>query len=470
MFPGPLCVSLTPRRVEEVFEPDLGGADCLEVRLDHLGEPASAAQVRWDRLPVPVIATCRRVGAGGEFRGTEEEELRILEQAASNGARWVDLDYRLARPVAGAGVIASFHDFNGTPAGLVRLAEEVCARPAVAAKVAVMTPAWGDVSRLLALGQRRWPKPLIAVGMGETGQMTRVIGPSRGSALTYASLSCGAASAPGQLSVPELIGTYRFRSIRPSTRLLGIVGNPVGHSASPQLHNRAMEATGLDYVYLRLPVDSLDDFFRNAREIGIVGFSVTIPHKVAILPFLDRISQEAAAAGAVNTVTWQDGEWVGDNTDVFGIRSSLRDLDLSGSRVVVLGTGGAARAAVAALRDAKSITLLSRSREAGTLDWTRPVEVDGLDRYDQHPADLLINATPVGMHPNVSASPVSGPILADVVFDMVYNPERTLLLRQAESQGKRTISGQMMFLAQAARQFEIWTGRAASPGLFAGAR
>jgi shikimate dehydrogenase/3-dehydroquinate dehydratase type I len=469
MFPGPLCVSLTPRRVEEVFERDLGGADCLEVRLDYLGDPASADSVRWDRLPVPVIATCRRVQAGGEFQGTEEAELRVLEQAARNGARWIDLDYRLARPVGGVGVIASVHDFSGTPSELVRLAEEVCARPAVAAKVAVMTGSWSDVSRLLALGARRWPKPLIAVGMGEKGQMTRVIGPSRGSALTYASASDGEASAPGQLSISELLGIYRFRGIRPSTSLLGIVGNPVGHSASPGLHNRAIDRTGLDYVYLRLPVDSLEDFFGNARDIGIVGFSVTIPHKVAILPFLDRISPEAAAVGAVNTVTWQDGEWVGDNTDVFGIRRSLGDLDPSGLRVVVLGTGGAARAAVAALRDAKSITLLSRSRGAGRLDWARSVDVDRLDRYDQHPADLLINATPVGMHPNVSASPVSGPILAEVVFDMVYNPEKTLLLRQAEAQGKRTISGRTMLLAQAARQFEIWTGRAASPGLFSGA-
>lgn len=469
MFPGPLCVSLTPRRVEEVFGWDPDGADCLEVRLDHLGEPASAAQVRWDRLPVPVIATCRRVQAGGEFRGTEEEELRILEQAAGNGARWVDLDYRLARPVAGAGVIASFHDFSGTPPGLDRLAEEVCSRPGVAAKIAVHTPTWSDVSRLLALTGREWPKPLIAVGMGETGQMTRVIGPSRGSALTYASASPGREAAPGQLSASELIGIYRFRSIGPSTRLLGIVGKPVGHSASPELHNRAMEAAGLDFVYLRFPVDSLEDFFGSARAIGIVGFSVTIPHKVAILPFLDRISPEAQAVGAVNTVTRRDGEWVGDNTDVFGIRASLGDLDLAGLRVVVLGTGGAARAAVAALADAKSITLLSRSRDTGTLDWARRVEVDRADRYERHPADLLINATPVGMYPNVSASPVSGPILADVVFDMVYNPERTLLLRQAESQGKRTISGRTMFLAQAARQFELWTGRPASPNLFSGA-
>jgi shikimate 5-dehydrogenase len=138
-------------------------------------------------------------------------------------------------------------------------------------------------------------------------------------------------------------------------------------------------------------------------------------------------------------------------------------------RVVVLGTGGAARAAVAALRDARSVTVLSRGASPGTREWARRVEIDRLDRYGKYEADLLINATPVGMSPNVDATPVEGPIRAPYVFDMIYNPERTRLLRDAEAQGLRTMSGRTMFMAQAARQFEIWTGRPASPGLFSGA-
>ena len=472
MFPGPVCISLTPTRIPDVFSADLTGADCVEVRLDYLEDVGESLQARWDRLPLPVIATCRGIAQGGRFRGTAGDEIRVLEAAVRNGAQWVDLDYRWAREIEGAEVIASCHDFAGTPPDLERLTEDVCARPGTIAKIAVMTHAWADVARVLKLVERTWPKPLIGVGMGATGQMTRVVGPSRGSQLTYvasASSSSGTESAPGQIAVSELLDTYRFRSVRSSTRLIGIVGNPVGHSTSPELHNRAIGEAGLDYVYLKFPVRSLEDFFASAPGIGIVGFSVTLPHKVEILRFLDRLSPEAQAVGAVNTVSRTNGEWVGDNTDVHGVRESLKNLDLSRMRVVVLGTGGAARAAVAALRDARSVTLLSRSMPRGVVDWNRKVDVDRLDRYGAHDAELLINATPVGMSPDVDAAPLTGRIRADVVFDMVYNPDRTRLLREAEAQGKQTISGRTMLLAQAARQFEIWTGCAPSPQVFAGA-
>jgi len=466
MFPGPVCVALTPDTPADVFSADCKGADCVEVRLDCLGDPRASMEIRWDRLSLPVIATCRRVENGGCFSGSEDQEIEILQAALRNGAHWVDLDYRSADRIDGASVIASWHDFSGTPADLEGVTARVFQSGGAAAKVAVLTRTWADVRMLLDLFERKWPRPLIAVGMGITGQMTRVIGPSRGSALTF--VNVGRESAPGQITVAELLGTYKFRSVRRTTRLIGIVGNPVGHSTSPELHNRALVAEGLDYVYLKFPVDSLADFFANAVEIGIAGFSVTIPHKVGVMRFLDRVSSEAMAVGAVNTVTRVDGAWAGENTDVHGARVALRDLDLARMRVVILGSGGAARAAVAATLDARSVTILSRSLPRGRTDWARTVEVDHPDHYSVHEAELLINATPVGMSPDLEASPVSGSIRAEVVFDMVYTPERTRLLRDAEDQGKRTISGRTMFLAQAARQFEIWTGRTADPQLFSG--
>jgi 3-dehydroquinate dehydratase/shikimate dehydrogenase len=467
MFPGPVCISLTPNRIGDVFAADLEGADCVEVRLDYLEDPSDALETRWDRLARPVIATCRRAACGGRFEGSLDDELRILGRAVENGARWVDLDYRFVRPFPGADVIASYHDFEGTPPDLDGLTRRISGSGGSVAKVAVTTRTWSEVARVLELPSRVGFRPLIAIGMGMTGEITRVLGPSRGSALTYA--SSGRASAPGQIPVSELLDTFRFRQIRSTTPVLGVVGNPVGHSTSPDLHNRALGEAGLDFVYLRLPVVSLEDFFANAVDLGIVGFSVTIPHKVGVLRFLDEVSPEAEAVGAVNTVTRAMGKWVGDNTDVHGIRASLRGLDLARMRVVVLGTGGAARAAVAALRDARSVTVLSRGASPGTREWARRVEIDRLDRYGKYEADLLINATPVGMSPNVDATPVEGPIRAPYVFDMIYNPERTRLLRDAEAQGLRTMSGRTMFMAQAARQFEIWTGRPASPGLFSGA-
>lgn len=459
MLPGPLCVALTPRRVADIFSAPIQGADCVEARLDYLDDPDDSIGVRWNRLPVPTIATCRGREQGGRFTGTVEEQLTLLQRAVQNGARYLDIDYRFVKEFEGAEVIGSYHDFEGTPDGLEELLDAVCRTPAAFAKVATLVRSWSDNRRLLGLLDRQWPKPVIVVGMGEVGEMTRVVGPSRGSALTYA--SAGQASAPGQFGLREIENTFRVRDIGPRTGLIGIVGNPVAHSRSPRLHNTAFREAGLDFVYLRFRVEDLGDFFENAAELGVVGFSVTIPHKVEAMRYLDGVTKEAAAIGAVNTVYRRDGRWMGDNTDVYGIRESLKDVRTGGSRVVILGTGGAARAAVAALDEAASITLLSRSREPGVLEWSRTVQVDRLENYARHDADLLINATPVGMSPDVDRTPAPEPIRAEVVFDMVYNPPVTRLLREAEESGKRAIPGTTMFVGQASRQFEAWTGQAA---------
>ncbi len=464
MLPGPVCVSLTPTTVEEVFSAPPPGADCLEVRLDYLRNPEESTSARWSRLPIPVIATCRGRDRGGRFEGSIEDEIRILERAVSNGARFVDIDFRFARPFGKAEVIGSHHDFGKTPENLETLMDEVSRSPGAVAKLATMVRSWNDNRRLLELLNRNWGKPVIVIGMGPMGQITRIVGPSRGSALTYT--ASGPGSAPGQVSLEELVGTYRFPKVHGSTSLIGIIGKPLGHSRSPVLHNQAFEDVGLDFVYLKLPVDSVADFFENANEIGIRGFSVTIPHKVDVIEHLDQLSPAAEQAGAVNTVVRDNGRWVGDNTDVHGIAQSLSGFNPRGKHVVILGTGGAARAAVTALGSAARITLLSRDPDRVPATWPRGVDVGRLENVADYAADLLINATPIGMAPNVNQAPMSGRIRADVVFDMVYNPARTLLLREAATQGKKTIAGTTMFLAQAAKQFEIWTGRRAPETIF----
>ena len=449
---GALCVSLTPRSLDEVFSSDLTGVDCVEVRLDYLTKPQESIHARWDRLPVPVIATCRGKACGGQFDGSIEEELQILDNAASNGAKFVDIDYRFAKPIAGAQVIASFHDFDRTPEDVVSLLDRVCAAPGQIAKIATMVNSWSDNRRLLDLLSQKWPKPVIVAGMGDIGQITRVIGPARGSFLSYAGLAANA-SAPGQLTLREMKDVYRFRSVGPTTKLIGIVGYPVGHSLSPNIHNRAFEALSLDFVYLKLPTPDVKDFFENARAIGIAGFSVTIPHKTAVIPLLDELTPEAREVGAVNTVSSNGGKWIGDNTDVRGVRAALDSagFDPANKTIVILGAGGASKAAVAAVKGAKDVTVLSR-RE--------------VPEASNHSCDLLINATPIGMFPYVDMSPVRGVIPASVVLDMVYNPPITRLLRSAREQGKTGIQGTTMFLAQAARQFEIWTGRHAPSEIF----
>lgn len=443
---GQLCVSLIGETLDDVFASDISGADCVEVRLDHLKDPFQALNARWDRFQVPVVATCRRKECGGEFTGSLEDELRILEGAARNGAKWVDIDYRFARPIPPAEVIASYHNFEETPAALDAIVAGTLTAPGHIGKIATQVNRWDDNRRLLAQLSRPHPKPLIVLGMGDLGQITRIVGPSRGSFLSFAASTRQAA--PGQLDVKEMLETYAFRRIRPSTRLLGILGMPVGHSLSPALHNRAFAAANLDFAYVKLPAPDLNDFMANAKAIGLSGFSVTIPHKVSVMPYMSRLTEAARSIGAVNTVSSEPAGWAGDNTDVHGVEAALRSVGFTarGKKVVVLGRGGGAKAAVAAVREAREVSTLSRT------------EMPGAGRIA---SDLLINATPVGMYPKTGESPVDGPIAANVVFDMVYNPRETRLLRQAAAQGKTVVGGMAMFLAQAARQFEIWTGQPA---------
>src|SRR5688572_25403842 len=447
-----LCVSLTPETLEDVFASDVSGVDCLEVRLDYLKDPRQSRNARWDRLPVPVIATCRGKERGGLFDGTIDDEIDILQSAAKNGARYIDIDYRHARPFPPADVIASYHNFQNTPDDLVEIVDRALAGSAAIAKIATQVNSWTDNRRLLDLLPRPARKPLIVAGMGDIGQITRIIGPSRGSFLSYAASTRQAA--PGQLTVPEMLETYKFRRIQRNTRLLGILGMPVGHSLSPVLHNRAFTIANLDFAYVKLPAPDLKDFMENAPAIGLSGFSVTIPHKIALLPFMSHLTPAAAAVGAVNTVSDENGKWIGDNTDVHGVEAALQSVGFraSGKTVVIMGRGGGAKAARAAVRDAAEVRVLSRDEVPGA---------------GSTPCDLLINATPLGMFPQQEVSPITGKIEANVVFDMVYNPATTRLLREAAAQGKTTVTGTRMFLAQAARQFEIWTKQPAPREVYA---
>jgi 3-dehydroquinate dehydratase/shikimate dehydrogenase len=299
--------------------------------------------------------------------------------------------------------------------------------------------------------RRQWSTPLIVAGMGDIGQITRIAGPSRGSFLTYAAAT--RLAAPGQLNLREMLEVYNFRRVRESTKLIGILGMPVGHSMSPVIHNRAFQVSNLDFVYVKLPAPDVKDFIENARTIGLHGFSVTIPHKVAVMPYMGQLSAAASEVGAVNTVSDANGVWVGDNTDVHGVREAMRSagFDPKQKRIVIMGKGGGAKSAIAATREAKEVVVLSR---------------DSIGTAKDYECDLLINATPVGMYPNVDAAPVSGALKANAVFDMVYNPPMTNLLRTAAAQGKTVISGTTMLLAQAARQFEIWTGQPAPAEVF----
>lgn len=269
-------------------------------------------------------------------------------------------------------------------------------------------------------------------------------------------------------------------TITTRTQLCGLLGNPVDHSLSPAIHNAAFQALGLDFVYLAFKVEDLEGAIRGIRALGnLRGFSVTIPHKVAVLPLLDEVEPTATHIGSVNTIVVERGRLTGYNTDASGALRALREagVDLKGRQVLILGTGGAARAiafGLAAEREAGGLVLLGidekerlklvedlRSRtkvsvEDGPLN--EPTLRQALRRIE-----IVIHCTPVGMHPKVEASCLPADLLTPrhTVMDIVYNPRETRLLRDARAAGCQTIPGLEMFLQQAVAQFELWTGQAA---------
>jgi 3-dehydroquinate dehydratase/shikimate dehydrogenase len=304
--------------------------------------------------------------------------------------------------------------------------------------------------------------------MGEIGFPSRVLSPRFGGLFTYAAPSAAEGTAAGQVSAKVLRHLYRFGKLSRSSRVYGVIADPVGHSISPAVHNRAFQARRIDAVYLPFltPSPHLKDFMTLAEKLPIMGFSVTIPHKQAILRYLDAVDPLARRIGAVNTVWRKAGKWRGMNTDAEAVLTPLRRcLRVAKSSVLVVGSGGAARAAAFALVDAGAKVSISGRDEdracAGALAKACGAESVPRAQIAGLHFDALVHATPLGMSPHTEGCFFEDCIPAEVILDMVYNPVETLLLRRAREQGKKLVPGLEMFLEQAARQFEIWTGDSA---------
>jgi 3-dehydroquinate dehydratase/shikimate dehydrogenase len=448
-----------------------------ELRLDYV-RPAdlTVANVsEWiEKANCPVILTLRRKPNGGEFKGSEAEQMEVLCSLLKAGASFIDLEIEtiesylqgnLARIKDGnLRWIASYHNFQRTPEDLDAVYRRLIATNANVVKIATVVQAFGDNFRLLELIKRAYNSGLesICVGMGELGTVTRMLAPAYGSILTYGSLGKGQESAPGQFTVEELKNLYEVNQIDSSTELYGVLGYPVGHSLSPHIHNAAFRRIGFNARYLPLAIQDLTDFGPHLRKFA--GFSVTIPHKVKILDFVNAVDETVKLTGAANTLVKRGDQMVAFNTDVDGIRSALQaPFKQNAGRVTLLGTGGAARAAGWALKqEGCSVTVLARdSRKAKCFAEEFGFAHDVLNRAEHYGGDLLINATSVGMSPQVDKTPIPRQALNyRYVFDMVYNPLETRLMREAHGRAE-VISGVEMFLAQGARQFELWTGRPA---------
>jgi len=304
--------------------------------------------------------------------------------------------------------------------------------------------------------------------MGEVGLPARVLALRQGSALAYAPI--GQATAPGQVSLHDLKYLYRAHELTRHTRVYGVVGNPVGHSLSPLMHNTGFVARRVDAIYLPFLVKDLRDFLSAVPELGIRGFSVTIPHKQNILRYLQECDPLAAEIGAVNTIIVRRNGWLfGCNTDYVGVLRALeKKMRLAGSRVLIFGAGGVARAAAFALAKAGADVAICARRENAARALAKAVGGESLPRraLRSETFDAIINSTPIGMHPRDQVSPLAASELnCRIVMDLINRPEKTKLLRLAASKGMTTVSGVEMFVPQGVAQWEMWTGMRAPESL-----
>ncbi|WP_158615323.1 shikimate dehydrogenase [Acidipila sp. EB88] len=502
-------------------------APLIELRMDALDEPEAGvlafAAFRCAHPGAALLVTCRRTDGGGAYTGTPQEQLTLLARFAVAGASVIDLELETLEVVApsaleqwadilersGTLVLVSAHDFERTgdlDRTLRRL--RTLGKPCRAAVYKVVSTAERLADNLAML---EWIErasrevPVVGICMGEAGLPSRVLALSAGALFTFAATSAGAGTAPGQVTAEKLLRQYRadllrrakhygvvrdvdapegaaraFQAENPAieeTRLYGVAGNPVSHSLSPAMHNAAFQAAGVDAVYLPLHTTSVDDLLAFAKALPLSGLSVTMPWKVDILPFLAEVDPLARSIGAVNTVVRrEDGSLLGMNTDAAAVVEPLRQYfdrragdagganSLDGLRVLLLGAGGAARAAAFGLRaEGALVSILNRTlTSAEHLAQESGTRVHVPD--EAQPYDAVINATPAGMLGQPQALPLVDAALlrgVRVVFEMVYRPTETPLTLLAHSLGIDVIYGLEMFVHQGMRQWELWTAQPA---------
>ncbi len=457
------------------------GAKMVELRLDYINGEVNLRRLLTDR-PCPVVVTCRRQRDGGKWPGTEEQRLMLLRSAIAEGVEYVDLEDDIAASIPRYGKtkrIVSLHDYRKMPENLAETHARLAALDADIVKLAAMANSSHDNLRMLEL-IRDSDVPTVGICMGDIGTPSRILAGKFGAPFTFATFHHERTLAPGQLSFQQMTDVYHYERINADTTVFGVIGDPIAHSLSPIVHNAAFARRDINAVYVpfRVPREHLSQFLADAPALGIKGLSVTIPHKETVIKKLDDTDESMSGIGAANTLLFENGKIVGYNTDYRAALGSLKPVveehpglrgDLAKHTVLVLGAGGAAKAiayglkqmgadVVIAGRTAQRAQQLAKALDCRTVDWA--------NRYSLNP-DVLVNCTPVGMHPNVDATPYDKHHLrpAMVVFDTVYNPENTLLLKDARSQSCTVVSGVEMFVRQACLQFQQFTGEEAPADL-----
>jgi len=487
---GKLCLAVQGATPAELFaraEAARKDSIFIEFRLDFLAKPQAALPELKAFLnrhrEVTAIGTCRRKSFGGHFTGSLNAEMELLLKAAEAGCHIVDLEvdsaeqttrpqlakFRAALRASGAALLISSHDFTRTrrPEGLNQTAKRIAAYEPEFVKVVTTARSLADnLAVLRMIEDQSVESQVIGIAMGEEGLISRVLSPRAGAAFTFASAGEGIETAPGQVSARTLLDLFRLEQLDQATRIFGVAGNPIAHSLSPIMHLTAFRRENLNAVMLPLKVKALDDLLTVVRDLPLDGVAVTMPLKQEVLPYLANMDPLTAKIGACNTLrTGADGKLYGFNTDVAGvIRPLERRLRLKGARILVLGAGGAARAAVFGLVEQGSEVFVVNRTHERAVSLARKAKAHVLKQaaLAKSNFDVIINTTPCGMTGIKQQLPVKqNELNASLIFDMVYTPIETSLLKLAKSRGLAVISGVEMFVQQGARQFEIWTGKPA---------
>ncbi|TKW28931.1 hypothetical protein SEVIR_3G361800v4 [Setaria viridis] len=498
-----VCASLTARSpremAAEVAAAAALGADVAELRVDCLDGfqprmdlPVLLAQPR----PLPVIITYRPKWEGGEYEGEDEPRFEALLLAMELGAEYVDIEHKVVvnflkflsgRKPETCKLIVSIHNYEYTPSvdELLSLVDQIQATGADIVKIATSATEIDDVSRMFQVLVHCQAKhvPIIGLVMKERGFISRVLCAKYGGYLTFASLEKGKESTPGQPTVADLINKYKIRQIGPDTKVIGIIGNPVSHSKSLIVQNQAFRSVGFNAVFLPFLSDDLVKFLKTFSSPEYAGFSCTMPHKETAIRCCDDLDPIARDIGAINTIVRRpDGKLVGYNTDYVGAISAIEDAirashpvdpttsPLARRLFVVIGAGGAAKAVAYGAKEKGARVVIAnrtfaRAQELARLIGGTALTMAELESY--HPEDgmILANATSVGMYPNVNETPLSKEALRNysVVFDAVYIPKETRLLREAAECGTTVVNGLEMLARLAVVQFELFTGGMPAP-------
>ena len=451
------------------------GARLVELRLDYIRGEVNLKRLITDR-PCPVVISCRRERDGGKWPGSEEQRLMLLRTAIAEGVEYVDLEEDVAGSIPRFGKtkrIVSHHDFRKTPDGLDTIHNRLSQLDPDVVKICTMANHPHDNLRILEL-TRKSEVPMVGICMGDIGTPSRILAGKFGAPFTYATFHHERTLAPGQLSFDQMQQIYRYDEINAETEVYGVVADPIGHSLSPQIHNAGFRHLGLNNVYVpfRVLKEDLAQFIDDAPALGLKGLSVTIPHKEAILKHLTQADGAVRGIGAANTVVFDGEQRLGYNTDYRAAMESLEEAleispgtekPLSGKTALVLGAGGVGKAVAYGLLRREAEVVLADGVPRHALALAKRLQCRRVEWPLRHTVktDMVINCTPVGMHPNVDETPYEKHHLRPsmLVFDAVYNPESTLLVKDARSRNCLVITGVDMFVRQACLQFKLFTGQ-----------